>query len=163
MKNRVKNLSDYPSSVKTHIPNMQIGIVVSEYHKEITSRLYHEAYNTLVKEGVPKRNIGSLLVPGAFELPSGVQQLASIVRVHAFICIGCVIQGETKHFDFICQAVAHGLTKVSLQQEKPVIFGVLTPNTYQEAFDRSGGKYGNKGTEAAIAAIKMILNKYSSY
>ena len=95
-------------------------------------------------------------VPGSFELTLGAQWLAELKEIDAVICLGCVIQGETRHFDFICDAVAHGITNVGLKFNKPVIFGVLTPDTLQQALDRAGGKHGNKGDEAAITAIKML-------
>jgi 6,7-dimethyl-8-ribityllumazine synthase len=118
--------------------------------------LYTGAYDTLLKYGAKEENIFSAKVPGSFELSLGAQKMAQQANIDAVICLGCVIQGETRHFDFICQAVADGITNVSLKYDKPVIFGVLTPNTQEQAMDRAGGKHGNKGDEAAITAIKML-------
>ncbi len=98
-------------------------------------------------------------VPGSFELTLGAQLMAEKKKFDAIICLGCVIQGETKHFDFICNAVANGITQLNIKYNLPVIFGVLTPNSWQQAKDRSGGKHGNKGVEAAITAIKMVALK----
>jgi 6,7-dimethyl-8-ribityllumazine synthase len=110
----------------------------------------------LLKEGAKAENIIRKNVPGSFELTLGAQWTAERSDIDAVICLGCVIQGETRHFDFICNAVAHGLTDVGLKFNKPVIFGVLTPNTLEQALDRAGGRHGNKGDEAAITAIKML-------
>jgi 6,7-dimethyl-8-ribityllumazine synthase len=110
----------------------------------------------LLKYGAAEKNIVSVQVPGSFELSLGAQKMAEKTEIDAVICLGCVIQGETRHFDFICQAVADGITNVGLKYNKPVIFGVLTPNTQEQAMDRAGGKHGNKGDEAAITAIKML-------
>ena len=115
------------------------------------------ALSTLLSMGAKNDQIVRLDVPGSFELSLGAQQLAARKEVDAVICIGCVIQGETKHFDFICDAVANGLTNVGLKYDKPVVFGVLTPNSLQQALDRAGGKHGNKGDEAAATAVKMLL------
>jgi 6,7-dimethyl-8-ribityllumazine synthase len=122
----------------------------------VTNALYAGAYETLIKHGAQEKNIISQTVPGSFELTLGAQKMAQKPDVDAVICLGCVIQGETKHFDFICHAVAQGITDVSIKFNKPVIFGVLTPNTQEQAMDRAGGKHGNKGDEAAITAIKML-------
>lgn len=151
-----KNLSKQTLNSKVDMSNKKFGIVVSEWNTEVTESLYIGAYNTLLQHGVQKENIFRKDVPGSFELSLGSQFLAIDKNIDAVICLGCVIQGETKHFDFICEAVAHGITSVSLKYNKPVIFGVLTPNTQQQALDRAGGKYGNKGDEAAISAVKML-------
>lgn len=134
----------------------KFAIVVSEWNEEVTESLYQGAYETLIANGVSKGNIIKKMVPGSFELSMGAQWMAQIEEIDAVICLGCVIQGETRHFDFICDAVAHGITNVSLKYNKPVIFGVLTPNTQKQALDRAGGKHGNKGDEAAITAVKML-------
>ena len=133
----------------------RIGIVVSEWNDEITESLFSSAYQTLVSHGLNKENIIRLNVPGSFELSLGAQKMAS-QDYDGVICLGCVIQGETRHFEFICQSVAQGLKDVALKFDKPVIFGVLTTDTYQQAVDRAGGKHGNKGEEAALTALKMI-------
>lgn len=156
MASSIKNLSAYSNKNLTDISSKVFALVVSEWNEEVTGTLYSGAVNTLLKHGAKKENIHKVDVPGSFELSLGAQKLAERQEVDAVICIGCVVQGETKHFDFICNAVAHGITEVSLKYNKPVIFGVLTPNTQQQALDRAGGKHGNKGDEAAITAIKML-------
>ena len=122
----------------------------------MTESLYSGAYQTLINAGVARENIERMNVPGTFELSLGGQWMAERNDMDAVICLGCVIQGETRHFDFICDAVANGITNVSLKYNKPVIFGVLTPDTMKQALDRAGGKHGNKGDEAAATAIKML-------
>jgi 6,7-dimethyl-8-ribityllumazine synthase len=122
---------------------------------EITNALYEGAYQSLINNGALPDNIFSYSVPGSFELTSGADILLKNLHVDAVICLGCVIQGETRHFDFICDAVANGISNVTIKYSKPVIFGVLTTDNQQQAIDRAGGKHGNKGDEAAITAIKM--------
>lgn len=151
-----KNLSTYTSDNLVNIEDIRFGIVVSEWNDEVTEALYAGAYDTLIKHGARKENIVKTYVPGSFELSLGCQLLAQDDRFDAVIALGCVVQGETKHFDFICDAVAHGVTEVGLKYNKPVIFGVLTTNNLKQALDRAGGKHGNKGDEAAVTAIKMI-------
>jgi 6,7-dimethyl-8-ribityllumazine synthase len=138
------------------LSSTRIAIVVAEWNEEITEALYTAAVTSLMHHGVQKQNIIRKTVPGTFELSLGAQWMAQRDEVDAVICLGCVIQGETPHFDYICQAVAYGLTEVGLKTSKPVIFGVLTTLNKQQAFDRAGGKYGNKGEEAALTAIKML-------
>lgn len=151
-----KNLSDHSSKNILDVSKKKFAIAVSEWNEEVTESLYSGAYQTLLEFGAKKENIIRKNVPGSFELSLAAQWLAQDKSIDAVICLGCVIQGETKHFDFICDAVAHGITNVSLKYNKPVIFGVLTPNTQEQALDRAGGKHGNKGDEAAITAIKML-------
>ncbi|GAL81421.1 6,7-dimethyl-8-ribityllumazine synthase [Algibacter lectus] len=150
-----KNLSDYD---KTTIPNakdFRFGIVVSEWNDTITEGLYQGAYNALIENGVDPENIVRWNVPGSFELIYGCKKMQEQM-VNAIVAIGSVIQGETKHFDFVCDGgVTQGIKDLNVQGETPVIFCVLTDNNIQQSIDRSGGKHGNKGTEAAIAAIKM--------
>jgi 6,7-dimethyl-8-ribityllumazine synthase len=122
---------------------------------EITNALYEGAYQSLVNNGALPDNIFSYSVPGSFELTSGADILLKNKHVDAVICLGCVIQGETRHFDFICDAVANGISNVAIKYSKPVIFGVLTTYNQQQAIDRAGGRHGNKGDEAAVTAIKM--------
>lgn len=151
-----KNLSSYtPNNVK-EISNKKFGIVISEWNTEITEALYAGAYDTLLALGAVKENIIKKYVPGSFELTLGAQWLAKEKDIHAVICLGCVIQGETPHFNYICQAVASGITEVGLKFDKPVIFGVLTTLNKQQALDRAGGRHGNKGDEAAVTAVKML-------
>jgi 6,7-dimethyl-8-ribityllumazine synthase len=150
-----KNLSTYSGKIPD-LSSKTISFVVSEWNEEITEALYEGAVETLVKHGISKSKIIRTNVPGSFELTLGAQWLAMKKEVDAVICLGCVIQGETRHFDFICQAVATGITEVNIKYNKPVIFGVLTTNDKTQAFDRAGGKHGNKGDEAAITALKML-------
>ncbi|HRJ29555.1 MAG TPA: 6,7-dimethyl-8-ribityllumazine synthase [Cyclobacteriaceae bacterium] len=138
------------------LSSTRIALIVAEWNEEITEALYHAAASTLLSHGVTKENIIRKNVPGTFELSLGAQWMAQRDEIDAVICLGCVIQGETPHFDYICQAVAYGITEVGLKTGKPVIFGVLTTLNKQQAFDRAGGKYGNKGEEAALTAIKML-------
>lgn len=156
MATNLKNLSDHSAENIKDISAKKFAVIVSEWNEEVTEALYSGAHQTLIENGAKKENILKHYVPGSFELSLGAQYFAQLEEVDAVICIGCVIQGETKHFDFICDAVAHGITNVGLKYNKPVIFGVLTPNTQQQALDRAGGKHGNKGDEAAITAIKML-------
>lgn len=134
----------------------KLAIVVAEWNEEITEPLFQGAFDALVKLGVKKKNIIRKNVPGSFELPLAAQWMAEKKNVDGVICIGCVIQGDTPHFDYICQAVAYGIMKVSLKTNKPVAFGVLTTLNKQQALERAGGKYGNKGEEAALTVVKML-------
>ncbi|SFB82117.1 6,7-dimethyl-8-ribityllumazine synthase [Flexibacter flexilis DSM 6793] len=157
MASNLKNLSQYSEkNITEAVKDYVFGIVVAEWNSEVTEALYNGAVETLRKYGVPDNQIIRKNVPGSFELSLGAQWLAEQNGIHAVICLGCVIQGETRHFDFICSAVAHGVTNVSLKYNKPVIFGVLTPDNQQQALDRAGGKHGNKGDEAAATAVKML-------
>lgn len=156
MATSLKSLSQYTDKNIIDVSGKKFGIVVSEWNDQVTESLFSGALETLLKHGVKKDNIYRKNVPGSFELTLGAQWLAELEEIDAVICLGCVIQGETRHFDFICDAVAHGITNVGLKYNKPVIFGVLTPDTLQQALDRSGGKHGNKGDEAAITAVKML-------
>ena len=149
-----KNLSDFDYSQVPSANDMKIGIVVAKWNEQITEGLYKGAIQALNNCGCT--NIIRKDVPGSFELPLGAQYLLEYTDSDAVICLGSVIQGETKHFDFVCEGTVLGIKDVSLKYNKPVIFGVLTDNTLQQAIDRSGGKYGNKGTEAAVTAIKMV-------
>lgn len=151
-----KNLSQHSEKNIQDISDKKFAVIVSEWNEEVTEALYSGAVETLLKNGAKRQQILRKNVPGSFELSLAAQWMAEKDEIDAVICIGCVIQGETKHFDFICDAVAHGLTQVALKYSKPVIFGVLTPNNQQQALDRAGGKHGNKGDEAAITAIKML-------
>lgn len=156
MATQLKNLSDFSHTSIPDASPYTFAIAVAEWNAEITGALYQGALNTLLKHGVKEEHITSVSVPGSFEL-TGAAELILNKHPHldGVICLGCIIQGETRHFDFICDAVAHGLTQVGIKHNKPVIFGVLTTNDQQQAIDRAGGKHGNKGDEAAITAIKM--------
>ncbi|MEZ4809122.1 MAG: 6,7-dimethyl-8-ribityllumazine synthase [Allomuricauda sp.] len=152
-----KNLSVYD---KTKIPNakhLRFGIVVSEWNGSITEALYQGAYDALVDCGAKPENILRWNVPGSFELTFGCKKMLKTQKVDALIAIGSVIRGETSHFDFVCHATAMGIKDLNMAYDIPVIFCVLTDDTLQQAKDRSGGKHGNKGTEAAIAAIQMAV------
>lgn len=156
MASTIKNLSDYSSRNLINVAGKKFAILVSEWNDQVTESLYNGALETLKAHGAREEDIVSEAVPGSYELSLAAQWMARRKDVDAVICLGCVIQGETRHFDFICDAVANGITRVSLDHNKPVIFGVLTPDTLQQALDRAGGKHGNKGDEAAITAIKML-------
>ena len=154
-----KNLSEYDKSTIPNASNFRFGIVVSEWNETITEGLYKGAYDALVDCGAQPSNIIRWSVPGSFELIYGSKKMID-QKVDAVIAIGSVIQGETKHFDFVCQGVSQGIKDLNIQHNTPVIFCVLTDNTMDQAIARSGGEHGNKGTEAAIAAIKMAdLNR----
>jgi 6,7-dimethyl-8-ribityllumazine synthase len=156
MATTLKNLSEYSEKNIADISGKRFAIVVAEWNAQVTEALFEGAHRTLLKEGAQAENVIRKNVPGSFELTLGAQWMAERPDIDAVICLGCVIQGDTRHFDFICNAVAHGITDVGLKFNKPVIFGVLTPNTLEQALDRAGGRHGNKGDEAAITAIKML-------
>ena len=154
------NLSDYNPADVPDGSSYRIAIVVAEWNPDITNALLQGAHDTLLQHGVQEQNILVVPVPGSYELTTGADIALSNPHCDAAICLGCVIQGETRHFDFICEAVSQGLTHLALQRQRPVIFGLLTTNTLQQALERSGGCHGNKGIEAAVTALKMIrLNK----
>ena len=161
MSSKNKNLSESEGDSIPNGANYTVAIVVSEWNSTITNALRDAAIKTLLDNGVKENNILISYVPGSFELTLGAQFACEHINTNAVICLGCVIQGETRHFDFICNAVANGITNVSLKFNKPVIFGVLTPDTMQQAEDRAGGKHGNKGVEAAVTALKMMAFKKS--
>ncbi|PIB38817.1 6,7-dimethyl-8-ribityllumazine synthase [Maribacter sp. 4G9] len=152
-----KNLSEYDKDSIPNAKHLRFGIVVSQWNSNITEGLYHGAETALLDCGALASNIIRWNVPGSFELTFGCKKLIQQEKLDAVIAIGSVIQGETKHFDFVCSATAQGIKDLNVQMDIPVIFCVLTDNTMQQAIDRSGGKYGNKGSEAAIAAIKMAV------
>jgi 6,7-dimethyl-8-ribityllumazine synthase len=157
MATSLKNLSDYDINAVPAAKGYKFGLVVSEWNNEITDVLAQGAVDTLLKHGVKEEDILVERVPGTFELSIGAQFMLEYTDSDAVICIGCVIQGETPHFDYICQGVTQGITQVALDYNIPVIFGVLTTNNFEQAKDRAGGKHGNKGVEAAITAIKMAV------
>lgn len=151
-----KNLSIFSTDGLPDVSQKRFAVLVAEWNEEVTEALALGAISTLLRHGVKEENIVKRAVPGSYELSFGAQVMAQRADIDAVIAIGCVIQGETRHNDYINHAVAHGLTDVALKYNKPVIFGVLTPNTQQQALDRAGGIHGNKGDEAAITAIKML-------
>lgn len=158
MATQYKNLSTYDEKSVPSAKGMKFGIVVSEWNDKITYALRDGAVATLIKHGAAESDIAVASVPGSFELTLGAQLMGQ-TNVDAVICLGCVIQGETPHFDYICQGVAYGITELNIKLNIPVIFGVLTTGNMQQAEDRAGGKHGNKGDEAAITAIKMVQLK----
>ena len=151
-----KNLSEYDADFVPSAYDMKFGIVVSDWNSEITWELLDGAVKTLKKFKATDENIIIKHVPGGFELTLGAQALAEYTDVEAVICLGCVIQGETPHFTYVCQGVTQGITQLNIDYNIPVIFGVLTTHNLEQAKDRSGGKHGNKGDEAAVTAIKMV-------
>lgn len=161
MASALKNLSTYNEDQLPSAQPFSFGIVVADWNPEITHVLYEGCYDTLLKQGAKAANIHTAQVPGSFELPAGAKMLIDKHKLDAVICLGCVIKGETSHNEYINQAVASGLTNLSMVYGKPFIFGVLTPNTEEQARDRAGGKHGNKGVEAAVTAIRMAALKES--
>lgn len=150
-----KNLSQVHKVLQPCIHDKRIGIVTSEWNAEVTEALRKACYNTLLECNIKEMDIIQLSAPGSFELPFIAKQLIDR-GADAVICLGCIIQGETRHFDFIAEATANGIMNVGLKTNTPVIFGVLTTNTMEQALDRAGGKYGNKGVEAAMTCLKML-------
>ncbi len=156
MASALKNLSTYNEADLSSAEEMSFGIVLADWNETITHKLYEGCYDTLIKHGAKEENIHTIQVPGTFELPTGARMLAQNKDIDGFICIGCVIKGETSHNEYINQSVAQGLVNLGVMSGKPFIFGVLTPNDQQQAIDRAGGKYGNKGVEAAVTAMRMV-------
>lgn len=142
--------------IKGSLSKKKFAIVVAEWNEDITGALYEGAVAALLRHGIKKKNIIRKNVPGTFELSLGSQWMADKKDVAAVISLGCVIQGDTPHFDYICQAVAYGITEVNLKTKKPIIFGVLTTLNKEQALERAGGKLGNKGEEAALTALQML-------
>jgi 6,7-dimethyl-8-ribityllumazine synthase len=151
------NLSHYDKTTIPNAKNLRFGIVVSEWNDSITENLFKGAEQTLIDNGAEQENIVRFNVPGSFELVYGCKKMLETQSVDAVIAIGTVIQGETKHFDFVCEGVVQGIKDLNIIYDVPTIFCVLTDNTMQQSIDRSGGKHGNKGIECAIAAIKMAV------
>jgi 6,7-dimethyl-8-ribityllumazine synthase len=156
-----RNLSEYNREFIPNGADFKIGIVVSEWNEKITLNLLKGAKQALTDNGVLEENIDVRFVPGAFELPLGCQFMCEKGHVDGVVAIGVVIQGETKHFDFVCEGATQGIKDVNLKYNTPVSFCVLTDNDEQQSIDRSGGKHGNKGIECAIACMKMIALKKS--
>ena len=156
MASELKNLSTFSTENLPDSSHRRFALVVAEWNADVTEALYNGAYQTLLTYGVNPEQIVRGNVPGSYELTLAAQWFAQRNDIDAVICLGCVIQGETKHNDYINHAVAQGLTNVGLKTNKPIIFGILTPNDQQQALDRAGGKHGNKGDEAAMTAIKML-------
>lgn len=159
MATKYQNLSEYNAELmpdKEVVTNQHYAIAVADWNPQITHTMLHGAIETLEMIGVKSENIKVIHVPGTFELTFAAKQLMSQTKFQAIIVIGCVIQGDTPHFDYVCQSITSGITELNLRENTcPVIFGILTTNTLQQALDRAGGKHGNKGIEAATTAIKM--------
>lgn len=151
----LKNLSTYDPSKVPSAKKMKFGIVVSDWNSEVTHELLKGAYETLLHHGAKEDNILVKHVPGSFELILGAQFMAEYADLDGVICLGCVIQGETPHFNYVCQGVTQGIAELNMNYNIPFIFGLLTTNTLDQAKDRAGGKHGNKGVEGAVTAIKM--------
>ena len=155
------DLSYYDKATIPNAKGFRFGIVVSEWNPEITENLHKGAIETLLDCGALQENIISWDVPGSFELVYGCKKMIQSENLDAIIAVGNVIQGETKHFDFVCEGVTQGIIDLNVKYDVPVIFCVLTDNTKQQSLDRSGGKLGNKGIECAVAAVKMAAIKNS--
>ncbi|WP_462282128.1 6,7-dimethyl-8-ribityllumazine synthase [Salinivirga cyanobacteriivorans] len=160
MATSLKNLSDTAIQPIPNATGYKFGILVAEWNPEVTESMGKAAKETLLAHGVKPEDILYKYVPGSYELSLGAQYMAEYTDVDAIIVLGCVIQGETRHFDYVCKAVTEGTNEVSLKYNIPVGFGVLTTENQQQALDRAGGKHGNKGDEAAGAAIKMVALKH---
>jgi len=163
MATALRNLSEYNKDFVPNGADYKISIVVSEWNENVTLNLLKGAKTALLDNGVKEENILIHMVPGAFELPLGAQFLLEASFLDGIVAIGCVIQGETKHFDFVCHAATNGIAALNLKYNRPVSFCLLTDNTLQQSLDRSGGKHGNKGIECAIACMKMIDLKKSLF
>lgn len=155
------NLSDYDPTAVPDGKEYRIGVIAAEWNSGVTDALLQGAVDTLRQHGVKEENLTVRRVPGTFELSAAADMMLAANSLDAVICIGCVVQGETRHFEFICQAVSQGLTNVALQHHRPVIFSVLTTDTIQQALERAGGRHGNKGVEGAVTALKMIAYQHS--
>jgi len=156
MATKKKDLSKHDKVTLDNPKDVKISIVISEWNSSITNSLKKAAVKTLKDAGIPKSNISEISVPGTFELPLGAKIANRNNHPMAIICLGCVIKGETDHDKYINQSVASAIQMLNLSLDKPVVFGVLTPNSMQQAKDRAGGSHGNKGVEAAFTALKMI-------
>lgn len=156
MSTKHKSLSDYSPADIPSGEDMYLGIVVSEWNEEVTHALRDACIKTLEDHGLSQQDILVHSVPGSFELPLAARWMLEHTMVNGVICLGCVIQGETPHFDYVCKGVTDGIVALNSEYAKPVVFGVLTTLTKEQALDRAGGKYGNKGVEAALTALKMV-------
>lgn len=156
MASELNNLSNHNTGLVPDASHMHFGIVVADYNPEITNALLDACYQALMQYGAAPEQIYVWHVPGAFELPLGAKLLYNAVQPNAVICLGCVIKGDTDHDKYINTAVSQAIMRLNLKTSTPFVFGVLTPNTLEQAQDRAGGKYGNKGAEAAVAAIQMV-------
>ncbi len=155
MASSAQNLSEFDAETIDDASPFSFGLVTAAWNQPITAKLKEGCLKTLLDLGASEGNIHELIVPGSFELVAGAQLIAQQHAVDAIICIGCIIKGETKHDEYISQAVANGLMDLTITYKKPFIFGVLTPNSMEQAHARAGGEHGNKGVEAAVTAVKM--------
>jgi 6,7-dimethyl-8-ribityllumazine synthase len=152
----------YPISQQPHlIESLKIGIVTSVWNSEITSKLKSGAVERLIASGIKDQNIFTLSVPGALELPLGATKLFDARQLDGVLCLGCVIKGDTPHFDFVCQGATEGIMRVGLDFKKPCVFGLITTFTEEQAWDRTGGQHGHKGMEAADTALQQIIEYQS--
>ena len=154
MTTNINNNFDLDSNNLSNIDKIKFGIVVSNWNKNITDNLYDGAFNTLLKHGANENNIKKLEVPGSFELVYGCKKMQN-ENLDVIIAIGCVVKGETDHYDYICSSVSNGITQLNIINDTPIVFCVLTDHNIEQSISRSGGKHGNKGIESAIAAIKI--------
>ncbi|MDM8146826.1 6,7-dimethyl-8-ribityllumazine synthase [Bacteroides eggerthii] len=156
MATKFHNLSEYDLNSVPSAQGMCFGIVVSEWNNNITGALLQGAYDTLTKHGASEEDISVMTVPGSFELVFGASQMVKSGKMDAVIAIGCVVRGDTPHFDYICEGTTQGLASLNERFDIPVIYGLLTCNNMEQAQDRAGGTLGNKGDECAVTAIKMV-------
>ena len=154
-----QNLSQTGNQQTPSAKGLSVGIVVADWNREVTGKLLEGARNTLLQYGAREEDITVRHVPGSIELTLGAQLMAEYLQLDAIICLGCVIQGETRHFDYVCDSVTQGITQLNIQYKMPFIYGILTTHNQQQALDRAGGQHGNKGDEAAVAAIRMARMK----
>ena len=160
MASSLKSLSVVEIPEVSNKSKLKVAIILANWNNDITYELRDGAIATFAEIGLSEKNIAVKYVPGTFELVLGAQHFCE-QKYDAVICLGCVIQGDTPHFTFICDAVANGIMNLNIKYQIPVIFGVLTTNTLKQAQERSGGKHGNKGVEAAATALQMIALKQS--
>jgi 6,7-dimethyl-8-ribityllumazine synthase len=160
MATHLKNLSTTNLQAEKAFKKFTIALAVAEWNNEVTFALRDGSIQFLKEKGIKEKNIAVHYVPGSFELPQAALWLGQQADVDAVITLGCVIQGETRHFDFICDACAHGVMQVGIQTGKPTVFGVLTTENLRQAKERAGGKHGNKGIEAAETALKMLVLRH---
>ncbi len=156
MATKFHNLSEYDLNSVPSAQGMRFGIVVSEWNNNITGALLQGAYDTLTKHGASEEDITVMTVPGSFELVFGASQMVKSGKMDAVIAIGCVVRGDTPHFDYICEGTTQGLASLNERFDVPVIYGLLTCNNMEQAQDRAGGTLGNKGDECAVTAIKLV-------
>ena len=138
------------------VRNLKFGIVLSRFNEFISQKLLSGAMDTLIRHGAKEKDIDTYLVPGSFEIPFAARRIADSNKYDAIICLGTVIRGDTPHFDYISAEVSKGVSSVALSSKKPVIFGVLTVDTIEQAIERAGTKAGNRGKDAALSAIEMV-------